>query len=137
MRASKSHRTLLVLFILAVVSTQAMLFGTTSSTSTEVKKSKSKKAKAKTQAKSTKATAASRLRKPVAVTPTSTSLSRGFVARPSVYRPSYVKGGPWKEPTFADSADGDAMEGEDPQVRRAAVEALGPYNGTVVVADPY
>ena len=26
--------------------------------------------------------------------------------------------------------------GEDLTVRRAAVEALGPYNGTVVVADP-
>ena len=27
------------------------------------------------------------------------------------------------------------MDGEDPDVRRAAVEALGPYNGTVIVAD--
>lgn len=50
---------------------------------------------------------------------------------------SFIKGGPWREPTFADSTDGDATAGEDPQVRRAASEALGPYNGTVVVADPY
>jgi penicillin-binding protein 2 len=28
------------------------------------------------------------------------------------------------------------MLGEDPVVRKAAVDALGPYNGTVVVADP-
>ena len=28
------------------------------------------------------------------------------------------------------------MNGEDLVVRRVAVEALGPYNGTVVVADP-
>ena len=43
---------------------------------------------------------------------------------------------PWKEPTFADSTAGDFIDGEDLTVRRAAVEALGPYNGTVVVVDP-
>lgn len=49
---------------------------------------------------------------------------------------SYVAGGPWLEPTFADSTVGDNVDGEDLTVRRAAVDALGPYNGTVVVADP-
>jgi cell division protein FtsI/penicillin-binding protein 2 len=43
---------------------------------------------------------------------------------------------PWTEPTYADSTNGDHVEGEDPLVRRAAVEALGPYNGTVVAVDP-
>ena len=43
---------------------------------------------------------------------------------------------PWTSPTFADSTVGDSVDGEDLEVRRAAVEALGPYNGTVVVADP-
>lgn len=43
---------------------------------------------------------------------------------------------PWTEPTFGDPTVGDNAEGEDPAVRRAAVEALGQYNGTVVVADP-
>lgn len=43
---------------------------------------------------------------------------------------------PWKEPTFADSTAGDMIDGEDLVVRRAAVQALGPFNGTVVVADP-
>jgi penicillin-binding protein 2 len=43
---------------------------------------------------------------------------------------------PWKEPTFADSTSGDFIDGEDLTVRRAAVDALGPFNGTVVVADP-
>ncbi len=43
---------------------------------------------------------------------------------------------PWTEPTYADSTVGDNIEGEDLVVRKAAVEALGPYNGTVVVADP-
>jgi cell division protein FtsI/penicillin-binding protein 2 len=50
--------------------------------------------------------------------------------------PSIVAGGPWKEPTFADSTLGDVVDGEDLIVRRAAVDALGPYNGSVVVADP-
>jgi penicillin-binding protein 2 len=47
----------------------------------------------------------------------------------------YVNGS-WTSPTFADSTEGDSVDGEDLMVRRAAVEALGPYNGTVVVADP-
>ena len=47
-----------------------------------------------------------------------------------------IRGGPWTEPTFADSTAGDIVDGEDLAVRRAAVEALGPYNGTVVVVDP-
>lgn len=42
----------------------------------------------------------------------------------------------WADPTYADSTVGDTIDGEDVMVRRAAVEALGPYNGTVVVADP-
>lgn len=43
---------------------------------------------------------------------------------------------PWDTPTFADSTWGDVVEGEDLVVRRAAVQALGPYNGSVVVVDP-
>jgi penicillin-binding protein 2 len=42
---------------------------------------------------------------------------------------------PWTEPTYADSTVGDNVDGEDLIVRRAAVDALGPFNGTVVVAD--
>ncbi len=44
---------------------------------------------------------------------------------------------PWTEPTFADSTVGDTVDGEDLNVRRAAVQALGPYNGAIVVADPH
>ena len=44
--------------------------------------------------------------------------------------------GNWTSPTFADSTDGDSVDGEDLMVRRAAVQALGPFNGTVVVVDP-
>src|SRR6185295_3203556 len=43
---------------------------------------------------------------------------------------------PWTEPTYADSTAGDNVDGEDLAVRRAAVEALGPFNGSVVVVDP-
>ncbi len=42
---------------------------------------------------------------------------------------------PWTSPTYADSTIGDKVDGEDLTVRRAAVEALGPYNGAVVVTD--
>lgn len=42
----------------------------------------------------------------------------------------------WTEPTYADSTAGDNVDGEDLAVRRAAAEALGPFNGSVVVADP-
>lgn len=54
-------------------------------------------------------------------------------AKRRVRRPS---NGPWSEPSFADATQGDLIDGEDLVVRRAAVEALGGLNGTVVVADP-
>jgi penicillin-binding protein 2 len=47
-----------------------------------------------------------------------------------------IRGGPWTEPTYADSTAGDNADGEDLEVRHAAVQALGPYNGSVVVVDP-
>ena len=42
----------------------------------------------------------------------------------------------WDEPTYKDSTIGDDTAGEDPQVRKAAIGALGPMNGSVVVVDP-
>ncbi len=42
----------------------------------------------------------------------------------------------WREPSFADSSLGDNIEGEDLVVRKAAVDALGPFNGSIVVSDP-
>jgi cell division protein FtsI/penicillin-binding protein 2 len=48
-----------------------------------------------------------------------------------------VPRGPWRVPTYSDSTtDGDRFDGDDLVVRRAAMEALGKMNGTVVVADP-
>jgi cell division protein FtsI/penicillin-binding protein 2 len=49
--------------------------------------------------------------------------------------PGFVRGGPWTEPTYADSTDGDSSAGEDLTIRRIAVWALGPYNGSVVIVD--
>jgi len=48
-----------------------------------------------------------------------------------------IRGGPWTEPTYADSTAGDFIDGEDLTIRKAAVDALGPYNGSVVVVDPF
>jgi cell division protein FtsI/penicillin-binding protein 2 len=59
------------------------------------------------------------------------------VPRQPVTPAPFVRGGPWTEPTYADSTAGDFVDGEDLTIRRAAVEALGPYNGSVVVVDPY
>jgi cell division protein FtsI/penicillin-binding protein 2 len=42
----------------------------------------------------------------------------------------------WKAPDFADSDAADRDQGEDLVVRRAAVDALGRYNGAIVVTDP-
>jgi penicillin-binding protein 2 len=55
--------------------------------------------------------------------------------RSAVIRGPIIAGGPWVAPTFADSTSGDFVDGEDLDVRRAAVQALGPYNGSVVVTD--
>ncbi len=83
--------------------------------------------------KTTRVTHAS-LVKPAMATarPTVIPVSR-TVARRRV-KPTWVQ--TWDEPTFKDSTDGDAIEGEDLEVRKAAVEALGPYNGSIVVVDP-
>jgi cell division protein FtsI/penicillin-binding protein 2 len=44
--------------------------------------------------------------------------------------------GRWVVPTFADSTASDVVENDDPWMRRIAVQALGPWNGSVVVVDP-
>src|SRR5712691_7430090 len=46
-----------------------------------------------------------------------------------------IASGPWRAPNYADSTEGDNVDGDDLTVRRAAVEALGPLNGAVVVSD--
>ncbi len=132
----------------AFIRTVLLLSFTCLSFSQQAKTGKATAPKSKPAAK----TSASAARKPQAATavkstssvktsaraaPSRTVRSKSGPVRPAVHRRKIVRGGPWREPTFADSTDGDWIEGEDYQVRRAAVEALGPYNGTVVVADPY
>jgi len=73
--------------------------------------------------------------------PTAKAQRVAYAARPSTSHLSTVANkrtvsSPWATPTFADSTIGDSVDGEDLMVRRAAVQALGPYNGAVVVADP-
>jgi penicillin-binding protein 2 len=58
------------------------------------------------------------------------------VRRATASLPGIVRGGPWTEPTYADSTNGDRVTGEDLNIRRIAVQALGPYNGSVVAVDP-
>lgn len=66
----------------------------------------------------------------------SVAAKKKALARTNTGRKGTVSGGPWKEPTFADSTLGDDVSGEDLTIRQAAVNALGPYNGSVVVVDP-
>ncbi len=84
---------------------------------------------AKTAATSRPATAS----KTALVHTSATARTRTASARTRRRRLAVVS--PWTEPTYADSTVGDSVDGEDPDVRRAAVEALGPYNGTVIVTD--
>jgi penicillin-binding protein 2 len=58
-----------------------------------------------------------------------------MAARATSPLPGIVAGGPWTEPTYADSTDGDSITGEDLTIRRIAIWALGPYNGSVVIVD--
>ncbi len=43
---------------------------------------------------------------------------------------------PWRVSSFGDPASGDNPLGEDQLVRAAAIEALGSFNGSIVVVDP-
>ena len=55
---------------------------------------------------------------------------------PSPLARARIASGPWTAQTFADSTYLDNVDGEDLTIRRAAVDALGKYNGTVVAVDP-
>lgn len=71
--------------------------------------------------------------KPVLRKANYTPATRGANSRYRVRQNPYV--GFWTVPNFADATDGDVIDGEDLEVRRAAVEALNGLNGSVVVAD--
>jgi len=105
------------------------------------KKSTPKTAQAKPKSKAAKprqVTARSTTRpaiKPQTALRTSSSLTKRPTTTSKSRRTRRVYN-PWDTPTYADSTLGDSIDGEDLVVRKAAVEALGPYNGSVVVVDP-
>ncbi len=70
-----------------------------------------------------------------AVAPVSASVTKtAATSTKTRKKAAYVQ--TWDEPTYKDSTANDKVDGEDLDVRKAAVEALGPLNGAVVVADP-
>jgi penicillin-binding protein 2 len=126
--------------VLSFVLFAGLVLATTTNPSQTTAPTAKKKRKKKSVAQSVKL---AQRPKPMAakVSSLSEATSKQFVAtvatpsktfRPRRKRPS----GQWDEPTYADSTLGDNVDGEDLEVRRAAVEALGPLNGAVVVSDP-
>jgi penicillin-binding protein 2 len=61
--------------------------------------------------------------------------NQATVARASAGKRPVARSSAWKAPNYADSLEGDNVDGEDLLVRRAAVDALGPLNGSIVVTD--
>ena len=122
--------------LLAVALVPNCLFGWATKKSA-AKKSTAKKTTAKASASQKPVIKKASYTKPsVKASSKTKKVARGKSRKRSRVASRYVSGGPWLEPTFADSTIGDNIDGEDLIVRRAAVDALGPYNGTVVVADP-
>jgi penicillin-binding protein 2 len=91
------------------------------------KKTAAAKAPAKTAAKATAKTPAKKPATKAVATKKTPAKAKAATAK--------VPSGPWKAPNFADSAHGDVWEGDDPDVRQAALDALGKLNGAVVVSD--
>lgn len=111
-----------ILFVVAGLATGAA-FAVTPTTTTPVKHHKKKR---KAVAASTAVVAA-----PPAVTaPVKATLAVSTRSRKKVWVQT------WDEPTYKDSVSSDKVDGEDLTIRRAAVDALGPLNGSVVVVDP-
>jgi penicillin-binding protein 2 len=115
------HQRLLVVF-LAFSLLASSAFGTTT------RKRRHRSVRATAAAERTTASAVKVQRVAYTTRPATTRVSTALRTRKSA--------SPWATPTFADSTQGDSMDGEDLMVRRAAVQALGRFNGAVVVADP-
>src|SRR6266849_296237 len=120
------------MFAVTALFTGIVLAATTSETPTTQAKKKKKKKTPKTTVTvySGKTAATKVVPRSVRTVSTTTILPKSTTRR---RRPVYSQ---WDEPTYADSTVGDNVDGEDLEVRRAAVEALGPLNGSVVVTDP-
>jgi cell division protein FtsI/penicillin-binding protein 2 len=105
----------------------ALAIGLTVSGASATTTAKHKKKKAAVKSASVTATTAS-------ATVAKVSATTGGASTASARKRRWVQ--TWDEPTYKDSAAGDFVEGDDPEIRKAAVSALGPYNGSIVVADP-
>ncbi len=139
------QRILMAALLAAVAIGSPVVMRAQATKKTAPKKVVAKKA-APTKAASAKKRAA--VRRSVGVKKTASAASR---KAPTVRKASYTRGrkapasryrvrqnpyvGFWTVPNFADSTEGDVIDGEDLAVRRAAVEALNGLNGTVVVSD--
>ena len=128
----RSPRNLILLLMLSLASTT--VFGATS-TNTK-KKSRATGKRTAVKAAAVKPVPASSKKKSATHAVRLVAVTHTPVSHASSRRTKRMLWSPWTEPTYADSTMGDYIDGEDLAVRRAAVEALGPMNGTVVVADP-
>ena len=84
------------------------------------------KTRSKTKGASTKRVATAK----AAPSKTAVSTKKRVTRRRTAYSP-------WKTPTFADATTGDFTDGDDPVVRRAAIDALGGLNGSILVVETH
>lgn len=129
----------IVLISLATLAAAAALSGAVQA----VTKAPAAKTKTSSQASASKTAAkpkaaAKATAKNTAAGKTTTAKKKTVAKKPAASvarRKTRIRQSPWDVPTFADSTIGDNIDGEDLIVRRAAVEALGGYNGSVVVVN--
>jgi cell division protein FtsI/penicillin-binding protein 2 len=124
MNRFRTRRNVLPLALLAIISLSAPM-SLRAATSAATKRHKHKKRRSAPVAANSRSQAAVIHTGSARVTRTSRRTRRS----------RRVRFNPWTEPTYADSTLGDSVDGEDLAVRKAAVDALGPYNGSVVVTD--
>lgn len=109
-------------FVLILVVSVAALAVTTTPSTTKHHKKKAAAVKAGATTMVVKA--------PAPKAPVTTVAAKTTTARKKVWVQT------WDEPTYKDSTGADKIDGEDLTVRKAAADALGPLNGSVVVVDP-
>ena len=128
MKAQSATLAGILSFALILGLTSAVTAQTTAQTKTTGTQHKKKKKGSKSTAKPAAAAV-----KPGAKAVTATTVTASAKAK-TIRRRVPVQ--TWDEPTYKDSTLGDKIEGDDPEIRKAAVEGLGAYNGSVVVVDP-
>lgn len=117
----------MVSLVLGTFASASFLFSAPQSETT------AKKTVHRTNVKSTSKSAASRTVASTKAAPAKVPVRH--VASQTVAARRVTSKSTWRFPTYANSVEGDNIDGEDLVVRRAAVDALGPFNGSVVVTD--